>query len=131
TCSTRRSRQRGRSSIKSATREWVSKAEDDYRGARSLARKKPPLHDLVCFHCQQCVEKYLKALLEKLLVALRPHHRTLAPLRRGLSCRTRCAVETRYPGEDATKRQAEAALRWAVRVRAEARSLLGLRPRRP
>ncbi len=129
--------------MKRATREWVKKAEADYRGARSLARKKAPLHDLVCFHCQQCAEKYLKALLEelgiavakthelnKLLTALRPHHSALTPLKRGLDFLTRFAVETRYPGEDASKRQAEAALRWAERVRTTARALLGIRTRR-
>jgi len=36
------------------------------------------------------------------------------------------AVETRYPGDNATKRQAIAALRWAGRVRAEARVILGI-----
>ena len=44
-------------------------AEADLRGARNLAQAKPPLHDLVCFHCQQCAEKYLKALLEELGIA--------------------------------------------------------------
>jgi hypothetical protein len=40
------------------------------------------------------------------------------------------AVETRYPGKNATRRQAEAALRWAGRVRTEARKLLGILSRR-
>jgi hypothetical protein len=39
-------------------------------------------------------------------------------------------VDKRYPGENASKRQAEAALRWADGVRAEARALLGIRPPR-
>ena len=126
--------------MKRATREWVRKAEADYRGARSLALKTPPLHDLVCFHCQQCAEKYLKALLEELGIAvvkthaldqlltiLRPHHASLSPLRRGMLFLKRFAVETRYPGDSASKREAVAALRWAGRVRTECRSLLGLR----
>jgi hypothetical protein len=36
------------------------------------------------------------------------------------------AVEFRYPGKNATKRQATAALRWAERIRAACRGLLGL-----
>jgi hypothetical protein len=40
------------------------------------------------------------------------------------------AVETRYPGDDATKRQATAALRWMTKVRAAARQILGIRERR-
>jgi len=98
------------------------------------------VHDGVCFHCQQCAEKYLKALLQelgirvrrthellKLLGDLQLHHPSLRSLRRGLDFLTRFAVETRYPGDDATKRQAEAALRWAKRVRQAARLLLGIR----
>jgi HEPN domain-containing protein len=98
----------------------------------------------VCFHCQQCAEKYLKALLEelgiavskthelaKLLTPLRPHHPALSPLRRGLVFLTRFAVDTRYPGARAGRRQEEAALRWVERVRTAARALLGLRPPRP
>jgi hypothetical protein len=40
-------------------------------------------------------------------------------------------VDTRYPGEHANKRQAQAALRWAERVRDEARSLLKIRRCKP
>ena len=45
-------------------KEWIYKAEEDYESAISLARKKKnPVPDAVCFHCQQCIEKYLKAYL--------------------------------------------------------------------
>ena len=40
------------------------------------------------------------------------------------------AVEYRYPGDNASKRQAQAALRWAGRVRDACRALLGIRARR-
>ena len=46
--------------MKKTTREWVRKAEADYVIARQCSRGKIPLHDGVCFHCQQCAEKYLK-----------------------------------------------------------------------
>jgi len=36
------------------------------------------------------------------------------------------AVETRYPGENANRRQAEAAMRWATKVRLTVRLLLGM-----
>jgi HEPN domain-containing protein len=90
------------------TREWVRKGEADYVVATLLSRKIPPLHDAVCFHCQQAAEKYLKALLEELGLAvprthnlddvlnlLLPHHPTLHSLRRGLIFLTNFAVETR------------------------------------
>jgi HEPN domain-containing protein len=96
---------------------------------------------MVCFCCQQAAEKFLKALveelgltvprthnLEDLLGLLRPHHPSLLPLRRGLLFLTRFAVDTRYPGFHARKRQAIAALRWAGEVRAAAGSVLCIRP---
>jgi HEPN domain-containing protein len=52
--------------MKRLTAEWVQKAEEDYRTAELIARSHEPLHDQLCFHCQQSAEKYLKALLEEL-----------------------------------------------------------------
>jgi len=128
--------------MKKATREWVKKAEQDYVLAKHGSRSKVPVHDGVCFHCQQCAEKYLKGLMEEsglpvpkthdldlLLTRLVPHHPTLRSLRRGLLFLTAFAVDTRYPGNSASKRQAVAALRWAARVRKPARALLGIRER--
>jgi HEPN domain len=68
--------------------------------------------------------------LELLMTALLPHHSTLRSLRRGLLFLTDFAVDTRYPGKNASKRQAVAALCWADRVRTPARALLGIRERR-
>src|SRR5438309_4454803 len=123
--------------MQSLTREWVRKAEADYRVAVKLSRGSESFHDQLCFHCQQSAEKYLKALLQDLnlpiprthilrdLVGLLlPHHRDLVRLERGVKFLTRFAVETRYPGEAATKRQAAAAIRWATRVREMARQHL-------
>jgi HEPN domain-containing protein len=79
----------------------------------------------VTFHCQQSAEKYLKGLLEelaipvektheleRLLKKLLPHHPSLRSVRRGCEFLTQFAVPVRYPGENASKRQAEAAMRW-------------------
>jgi HEPN domain-containing protein len=83
----------------------------------------------VCFHCQQSAEKYLKALLKEArvriprthelvaLLSLLPPHYSLRGFRRGLEFLTRFAIETRYPGKSASKRQAASALRWATKVR--------------
>jgi HEPN domain-containing protein len=101
------------------------------------------MHDLVCFHCQQAAEKYLKAILneqpltiprthnlEDLLGLLFPMHVELWALRRGLQFLTQFAVEVRYPGYHATKRQALSCLRWAGDVRSACRTLLGIPPPR-
>lgn len=68
--------------------------------------------------------------LNLLLNALVPHHPTLRPLRRGLIFLTVFAVDTRYPGRDASKRQAVAAMRWAGKICKIVRGLLGIRERR-
>ncbi len=49
-----------------AVAEWVSKAEGDFLTAgREMRARKSPNYDAVCFHAQQCAEKYLKAVLQE------------------------------------------------------------------
>jgi hypothetical protein len=61
-----------------------------------------------------------------LLTSLLPHFASLRSLRRGLTFLKRFAVEIRYPGDRASKREAAAAVRWAGKTRTAARALLGL-----
>src|SRR6476469_7722390 len=104
--------------MKRAPRELALKAEKDWRAARELVVAVDPLHDQVCFFCQQIAEKYLKSLLEELGLPIpKTHdlvrllndvvvtHPSLKRHRRRLRSLTRFAVATRYPGENATKRQ--------------------------
>lgn len=127
--------------MKKTTREWIRKAENDSRLAAKLARGKEAFHDELCFHCQQSAEKYLKALLNEagiaiprthhlddLLNLLVPNHPPLRRFRRGLIFLSDFAVVYRYPGENATKRQALAAHRWCRHIRLACRGLLGIRP---
>lgn len=119
---------------------WVRKAEGDFVVAQKLQSDPSRYRDAVCFHSQQAIEKYAKALLVelglpvpkthdlgRLRTLLLPHDATLRPFRRGMLFVTTFAVETRYPGENATKRDAAAAVRWAQRIRVEVRKRLGLR----
>src|SRR5712691_10764971 len=105
--------------MKKLTREWVRKAEADFRVAAKLASESESFHDQLCFHCQQAAEKYLKALLQELgvnvpkihdlddlLGLLRPHHPTLRSLQRGLLFLSDFAIDMRYPGNYASKRHA-------------------------
>lgn len=43
-------------------REWIEKADKDIRAVEKLKTEKD-ITEITCFHCQQAVEKYLKALL--------------------------------------------------------------------
>ncbi|HEX8639510.1 MAG TPA: HEPN domain-containing protein [Pyrinomonadaceae bacterium] len=94
------------------TREWIDKAEGDWATAnREYKARKNPNYDAVCFHAQQCAEKYLKACmqekgigfrkihdLEVLLGEILPTEPGWAQLRNGLIILTTYAVEYRYPG---------------------------------
>jgi len=124
------------------TREWLRKADADLRTARLLIAEKPADHDVICFHCQQAVEKYLKAFLQErgtpipkthdlkaLLDLTLPFDPTLGSLRQSVRPLTKYAVEYRYPGFRADRRQSRRALAVVERVRAEVRRRLGLRPR--
>ena len=102
-------------------KEWVDKAEEYYEVVITLIRKrKRPTPSAVCFHCQQCAEKYLKAFLVRHQVAF-PKIHDLRELRRlsvvvdptidlitDLLIRLApYAVEFRYPGEEATVEEAK------------------------
>src|SRR5262245_21240227 len=129
--------------MKPATREWVAKAEDDWQAAGELHASPSRLRDQVCFHYQQCAEKYLKALLEELdqpipkthdlehlVNQFLPTHPARKLPKAGLTFLSDFAVDARYPGSRATKRTAVAALRWVGRIRDACRTLLGIRPQR-
>jgi HEPN domain-containing protein len=126
--------------MKPITREWVEKAEGDFRSARRELRvRSHPNHDLVCFLSQQCAEKYLKAQLVEagisfpkthdlvaLLKMLLPVEPLLASVRCNVDGLTDYAVEFRYPSESATKEEARAALADCHAVRMETRKILGV-----
>ena len=128
--------------MNASTEEWVRKAEADLKGARELQKAAAPeLHDLICFHCQQVAEKYLKALLqelglpvprthvlEDLFDRLLPHDSTLRGMRRRLASLSQFAVDYRYPDMSGTTRQAKAALRASEHVREKLRHRLGIKP---
>lgn len=118
--------------------EWVAKAEGDYRTARrEHDATDQPNYDAVCFHAQQCVEKYLKAaliacgevpprthdlpFLQRLLATERPEWNwDLSELR----LLSRSAIASRYPGETADQREAETAFDICERFRHAIRTLL-------
>ena len=45
--------------------KWSEFAENDYEAVILLSSSARPLLEIVCFHCQQCIEKYLKAFIVK------------------------------------------------------------------
>ena len=113
-------------------RQWIKKAEEDFRNAEYVLTLETncPV-STVCFHSQQCVEKYLKALLichalptQRSHDLLELYHQIPSSGRPDLSEESlavlnRYAIETRYPGDwdIITRCEAEAALDIARTVR--------------
>ena len=102
-------------------KEWVLKAEEDYLTVEELYK----IHvrrfaAIICFHAQQCAEKYLKALLiacniepprthslETLLDLIVDEVPELEQYRDRLTDLTPYSVQYRYPGVVATPDDAE------------------------
>lgn len=119
--------------------EWVGKAESDYQAAIALARRrKNPLPGIVCFHCQQCAEKYLKAFLVLRGASFPKTHDLIAV--KNLCCAIDPSFELthnwlqslegydvliRYPGETPSLEDAQRALAAIKEVRQFARAKLG------
>lgn len=124
--------------MNAASLEWVAKAEADWSTAQREARaRQNPNFDAVCFHCQQCAEKYLKAILvnagvahprihdlERLLDLVEPLAPLLAPFRPTLGDLSDYAVEYRYPGESANREEAKKSIRDTRDVRKAIRAHL-------
>lgn len=53
---------------------WIEKAKHDIGTAELTFQHKPEYYDTICFHCQQAVEKYLKAYLVYLNLEFKPKH---------------------------------------------------------
>jgi HEPN domain-containing protein len=126
--------------MKPTTAEWVAKAEGDFAVMeRESQVVEYPNYDAVCFHAQQCAEKYLKARLCEADAAVGKTHDLVALLdqvldhepgweefREDLAYLSDSAVSFRYPGETADKDSAvEARSRCRV-FRKAARQSLGL-----
>jgi len=123
-----------------ATAEWVTKAEADFATAgRELRARKNLNYDAVCFHAQQCAEKYLKAVLQEhekripkihnlieLMLLCEEIDSSYEMLRADLVVMERYSVGIRYPGEFAEKEDAQSAYAAAKTVRTFIRQKLGL-----
>lgn len=101
---------------------WAEQADHDYRAAEYLLTMPENCPtDTVCFHCQQCAEKYLKALLICREIPFQKTHdlvvlynllsgaSTLAVPIEQIQPLNRYAIEARYPGDWTPISMAEAA----------------------
>lgn len=121
------------------TLEWVQKAERDHAAIALHQGTEDPDFDIICFHAQQCIEKYLKAWLQEVNIPLLRSHDLIALLglivptipnwhtwQSDLRVIAPYAVEFRYPGKSATSENAQHAVRICNEVRQAVRSELKL-----
>jgi len=115
--------------MREIVQEWVEKGNSDFLAAKTLVQKEG-LENQTGFHCQQAIEKWLKAYLIKHgeeiqtihdLMALviycekyDPAFKELEPLVEGISD---FAVEFRYPGLNATAEEVKDALNKTKKVK--------------
>ena len=112
-------------------REWLQKAKNDLVSAQILIEHDPPVFDTGSFHCQQAVEKLLKAFLVWKGVSFEKVHSltyfldfceaqepTFGSLRERAETLAPYAVEIRYPGAvmEVTPNEAQEALAAAQAV---------------
>jgi len=114
-------------------RQWLLLAEGDLKTAKDEMSSQEPFTNTVCFHCQQCVEKYLKAYLTFVGKPIRRTHdltelitqcsetdsdfRTLFEI--DVDRLTQYAIDIRYPDEFyfPDRREAEEAITLAERAK--------------
>ena len=126
--------------MKPITAEWIEKAEADYATMVRESRVcDHPNWDGVCFHAQQCAEKYLKARLCEaevpfgkihdlvqlmhLVVSIEPGWKEF---QRHLAYLSEFAVTYRYPGDSAVKDMAMEAIEFCSQFREVARNSFGI-----
>ena len=120
-------------------KEWVSKAEADRHVAQRCldeAKSDPGQADIVCFHAQQCAEKYIKTVLVVEGIVFSKIHDLLELVklmkelkerlnRDDLDNLNKYSVDLRYPGAFAAYSEAEEAVKAMERIVSICDSFLG------
>lgn len=133
--------EKGKDCMNPLTLEWIEKAENDYAAVQQLLQAPNPLHDIICFHSQQCIEKYLKAWLQEANIHTPRTHNLqelldliihVLPIwfhwQPDFKRITTYAVDPRYPGDSRTAEDTQHANRICEEVRQAVRAQLKLPP---
>jgi HEPN domain-containing protein len=117
---------------KALVNSWLNKANKDLLSARHELSFKDAVTETVCFHCQQAVEKYLKAYLVYLGLPFTKTHeigelitkceskdKEISKLKEEADKLTDYAIEIRYPDEwyEPTLEEAKEAFEIATEIR--------------
>ena len=97
--------------MKKQVEDWIQLADKDLYAAKIILKNEYPLTNIVAFHCQQAIEKYLKAfLIEKGIPVIKTHDlitlngvikemNDLGIDEKKLIIINEVYIESRYPGE--------------------------------
>ena len=97
--------------MKKQAKDWILLADKDLCASELLVKVDHPLTNIIAFHCQQTIEKYLKAfLIEKNIPLIKTHDliklnglimeiKNLGIDEKKLILINEVYVEARYPGE--------------------------------
>ncbi|MDD2921848.1 MAG: HEPN domain-containing protein [Anaerolineales bacterium] len=119
---------------------WVEKAEEDWVTANTMMKKSKVFTGIVCYHFQQCAEKYIKAVIIHKgstfpkthdLNALNSISETngilIGMTASDLETLSGYATAARYPSADPTKEDMQEAALIAKTIRKFSRAFLGLK----
>lgn len=125
----------------SLVREWIRKAERDLDTVRLTLENKPEYTDIICYHCQQAVEKYLKSYLVFLDTPFEKKHdldylidlivendKEVEQFYDMVETLSGYAVEIRYPADDQSEpsiEEARSAYEIALRIKEYVVKLIG------
>lgn len=130
--------------MKQDTVEWVRFAEESFSVADFLVktRTRRSLNNIICFHSQQCVERYIKGRLAEGGANSRKNSNLINLFNKSLGLEpswTRFldsvtalksyTADFLYPGHVTTREDARAAVKICRAFRKEARVALGLAPK--
>jgi HEPN domain-containing protein len=126
--------------MKRLTTEWIAKAEEDLVAIELASSRKLTPYNVICFHCQQAGEKWLKARLcedgihfpkthdlSSLLLQLETLYPDWIRWMRATENLSSYAINMRYPGDSATREDMEQALQDMRHVRDQVRASFSLR----
>ena len=119
---------------------WVEKAEEDWITANTMMKRRQVFTAVVCFHFQQCAEKYIKSLLIHRGASFPKSHDLnalndickangilLGITTSDLESLSGHAVVARYPGAPPSKEDLQEAVRIAKTIRSFSRKFLGIK----
>lgn len=119
---------------------WMEKAEEDWITANIMMKRHKVFTGVVCYHFQQCAEKYIKAIIIHKGSAFPKTHdlNALSDISEAngiligmsagdLETLSGYAVTARYPSADPTQEDMKEALQIAKAIRKFSRAFLGLK----